>query len=323
MPAPRVRSDHDALKQIAQQFGQQAESTQKTQQNLKSRMETLRGKDWVGKGATKFYNEMDSSLFPTLKRLEKAMGSAQKTTLRISQIMKQAEDDATSLFKGGDGGRGGNGSGGPGGGGPGGGGPGGGGPGGGGPGGGGPGGGGSGGPPSWLKGKGKFFEWGKEDGKKYAKPSFGIKYTLDKGAAYGDANATDGFTAGGYEAGAEFSVEGLKKGKIGIFAEGYAAKLQGDTLLAGDKDFGLTAAGDIKALNVGGFAGIKDGSLGASIGGTLISAKGEIGTNISGYNVGVNAEAGLKLEFGLQIGKQTKIKLPFVTLGFSFGKARD
>jgi hypothetical protein len=240
MPAPKVRSDHDALKQIAQQFGQQADSTKQMEQNLKSRVETLRGRDWVGKAATKFYGEMGSS-----------------------------------------------------------------------------------GGGSWFKGKGKGIEWGKEDGKGYRKPSFGIKYTLAKGAAYGDASAPDGFSAGGYEAGAEFSVEGLKKGKVGIFGEAYAAKLQGDTLLAGDKDFGLTAAGDVKALSVSAFAGVKDGSVGASIGGSLISAKGEIGTNVSGYNVGVNAEVGLKAELGLQIGKNTKIKLPFVTLGFSFGKARD
>jgi WXG100 family type VII secretion target len=328
MPAPKVRSDHDALNKIAQKFGQQADSTKQMQQNLKSKVETLRGKDWVGKGATKFYNEMDSSLFPSLARLQKAMGSAQKTTQRISQIMKQAEDEATGLFRGGEGGRGGNGSGGPGGGGPAGGGPGGGGPGGGGPGGGGPGGGGSGGsdggPPSWLKGKGKFFERGSQDGSKYNKPSLGIKYALGKGSVYGDAKAADGWSAIGGEAGVELSVEGLKKGKVGIFGEGYLGKIQGDTLLAGDKDFGLTAAGDIKVGSVSAFAGMKDGTFGASIGGSLISAKGEIGTNISGYNVGVSGEVGLKAELGFKAGKKgVEIKLPFVTLGFSFGAARD
>ncbi len=322
MPAPKVRSDHDGLKNIAGKFGQQAEASRQMSQNLKSKMDVLRGKDWVGKGADKFYGEMDSAVFPSLNRFSKSMDSAQRVTLKISQIMKQAEDDATALFRGGDG-SGGPGGGGPGGGGPGGGGPGGGGPGGGGPGGGGPGGGGSGGPPSWLKGKGKGFEWGKKGGEKYGKPSFGIKYTLGKGALYGDANAADGFTAGGGEAGLEFSVEGLKKGKVGIFGEAYGAKLQGDTILAGDKDLGLTVAGDVKALSVTGFAGMKDGTLGASIGGNLISAKGEVGTNISGYNVGVNAEVGLKAELGFKIGAKTEIKLPFVSFGFSFGKARD
>lgn len=327
MPAPKVRSDHDALKTLAGKFGQQAESSRQMTQNLKSKMDVLRGKDWVGKGADKFYAEMDSALFPSLTRLSKSMDSAKSITLKISQIMKQAEDDAAALFKGGaaggngaggngaGAGAGGNGAGGAGGG----------------SGSGGPGGGGSasgggsssGGPPSWLKGKGKGFEFGKKGGESYSKPSFGIKYTLGKGALYGDANAADGFTAGGGEAGVEFSVEGLKKGKVGIFGEAYGAKLQGDTILAGDKDLGLTVAGDVKALSVSAFAGMKDGTLGASIGGNLISAKGEVGTNISGYNVGVNAEVGLKAELGFKIGAKTEIKLPFVTFGFSFGKARD
>ncbi len=322
MPASRVRSDHDALKQIASQFGQQAETSRQMMNNLKSNVNTLRGKDWVGKGADKFYAEMDSAVFPSLTRFSKSMDSAQRVTLKISQLMKQAEDDATALFRGGANGnsRSGNG-GGPGGAGEG-------GPGGGGPGGGGPGGGGSsggsGGPPSWLKGKGKFFEWGKKDGEKYGKPSFGIKYTLGKGALYGDASAADGFSAGGGEFGVDVSVEGLKKGKVGIFGDAYAAKLQGDTILAGDKDLGLTVAGDVKVLSGSAFVGMKDGTFGASIGGSLISAKGEVGTNISGYNVGVSGEVGLKAELGFKAGKKgLEVKLPFVTLGFSFGKARD
>ncbi len=101
MPAPKVRSDHDALKNLAGKFGQQAEASRQLISNLKSKVDTLRGKDWVGKGADKFYAEMDSAVFPSLNRLSKSMDSAQRVTLKISQIMKQAEDDAAALFKGG------------------------------------------------------------------------------------------------------------------------------------------------------------------------------------------------------------------------------
>lgn len=320
MSAPKVRADHDALSQIAQRFGAEADKSRQNVTKIKSKLEVLKGGDWVGKGATKFYNEMDSAVLPSLNRLTNALDMAQKVTVRISALMKQAEDDAAKNFRydagggaggsdgpggsgGPGGGSGGNGSGGPGGSG---------------------GAGGSGGVAKWLKGKGKFFEWGKEDGKKYGKPSFGIKYGVDKDALfYGDAKAADGITSGAYEYGVELSVEGLKKGKVGIFGDFSLGKAQGDMIFAGDKDLGFTGAGEIKAGGVNAFAGVKDGSLGASIGGTLISAKGELGANISGYNVGVNAEVGLKAELGLQIGKNTKIKLPFVTLGFSFGSARE
>jgi len=37
----------------------------------------------------------------------------------------------------------------------------------------------------------------------------------------------------------------------------------------------------------------------------------------------VSGEVGWKAELGLQIGKVTKVKLPFVSLGISFGGAKD
>ncbi len=101
MTAPRVRSDFDQLKSIAGQFNTAAETTNGMIQNLNSKLEQLRGKDWVGKGADKFIGEMDNSVLPSLKRLSKAMGSASRITNQIARIMKQAEDDATALFRGG------------------------------------------------------------------------------------------------------------------------------------------------------------------------------------------------------------------------------
>ena len=48
MAHDRVRGNHDELKQISSMFSQEAENTQKSLQDLKSRMETLRGGDWKG-----------------------------------------------------------------------------------------------------------------------------------------------------------------------------------------------------------------------------------------------------------------------------------
>lgn len=101
MPAAKVRADHDALRQIAQRFNCNAQTIEQTTQKLKGGLETLRGGDWVGKGAEKFYGEMESSVLPTYKRLSKALGKAASVTLKIDKIMQQAEDDATALFRGG------------------------------------------------------------------------------------------------------------------------------------------------------------------------------------------------------------------------------
>lgn len=102
MSASKIRADHDALKQIAQSFASNAQTIEQTTQSLKGNLDTLRGGDWVGKGADKFYAEMDSSVLPTYKRLSKSLNTASTVTKKISQIMKQAEDDAAALFKGGD-----------------------------------------------------------------------------------------------------------------------------------------------------------------------------------------------------------------------------
>ena len=47
-----------------------------------------------------------------------------------------------------------------------------------------------------------------------------------------------------------------------------------------------------------------------------------MGVNVAGVNVGVKGEIGLKAELGFKIGKETEIKLPFITIGFSFGGAK-
>lgn len=107
MPAPRVRADHQQLNQLAQKFGQQSEAINALQQNVKSKMQVLEGRDWVGKGATKFYNEMNSSVLPSVKRLSTALAHAKEVTLKISKIMQQADDDVAALFRGGEAGKGG------------------------------------------------------------------------------------------------------------------------------------------------------------------------------------------------------------------------
>jgi WXG100 family type VII secretion target len=99
MPAPKVRGDYAELGKIAQGFEQAQDAVNKMLQSLKQNMETLHGGDWVGQGATAFYNEMNQAVLPSVTRLVKAFEAAQRTTLQISQIVKQAEEDAARLFQ--------------------------------------------------------------------------------------------------------------------------------------------------------------------------------------------------------------------------------
>lgn len=99
MPAPQVRSDYDQLQVIQNTFSAQSDALQRMNQNLKSRMDTLHGGDWIGEGAKKFYGEMNDQVMPSLKRLEKAMAEAARITQQMARIMKQAEDEASGIFK--------------------------------------------------------------------------------------------------------------------------------------------------------------------------------------------------------------------------------
>jgi hypothetical protein len=242
---------------------------------------------------------MDQYILPSVKRLADALGAAQQTTTKISRIMKAAEDEAAALFKGKGASGGSSGS--------------------------------SlaekiakigiatalGGPllgvvvaadqlgaPGTWTGKGIVFAPG-------GKTSAGIKGELFKGALVKE-EFLDGrgkLELGGGAAGLKFGVNEEGKFTAGGYAEVYAAKVKAEGTLVGDQDLGWTGGVEARALSAEGFIGIKDSSVGGSIGFNLASVKAETGANVAGYNVGVSAEVGLKLELGLQVGKNTKIKL--------------
>jgi len=100
MAVPQVRADYPSLQQMAARCGAQAQAARQTLQSLQRQMDVLQGGDWIGQGASAFYQEMDSSTLPTLSRLAGALESAQQTALQISQVMQRAEADAARVLRG-------------------------------------------------------------------------------------------------------------------------------------------------------------------------------------------------------------------------------
>ena len=98
MPASKVRADYDALQEIANTFDQHASNSRQSLQRLQQRMETLQNGDWIGKGATAFYQEMNSEVLPSLRRLAAALELANRLIRQASHIMQEAEDEASRLF---------------------------------------------------------------------------------------------------------------------------------------------------------------------------------------------------------------------------------
>lgn len=302
--ADEIRVDYARLQQVATQFARQATAINQMQQQVKRRMGQLQGA-WVGQGSAAFFAEMNDKVLPATDRLQRALRDASKTTQQIAQLMAQAEEDAAAPFRGqasfaGQGAGGGAGGGG-----------------------GGGGGGAAGGDSSFwdnIKGEGKIWELDRRNTDQPSKfdPELTVRYGVS-GAVTGHPDE-EGVSVLGGSAGIQggFNSKGLQ---FGPYGEGYV--LQGKTEgVFGDENFGLTGGLTGKTLAAEGFAGIRNNSLGASIGGTLVSVKGEAGTNVAGVNVGLTGEIGLKAELGFQIGQETKVKLPFVTVGFNFGQAK-
>src|SRR5687767_2452016 len=100
MAVPKVRADYDQLKAAAGQFGGQAQAVASTLKALQRDLTVLEGGDWLGAGATAFYQEMGGQVLPTLKRLAAALEAAQQTTVQINQVMAQAEAEAARWLRG-------------------------------------------------------------------------------------------------------------------------------------------------------------------------------------------------------------------------------
>lgn len=133
-------------------------------------------------------------------------------------------------------------------------------------------------------------------------------YRADVKAGTYEAGARLGFGEDGFTAGAYGEVSSVEATAIGV---------------VGGSALGLAAAGTVAGPKAEGFIGIKDNTLGASIGGSLASAEAEVGLNVAGANVGVTSGVSLGFELGFKIGKDTEVKFGPFKVGLSFGTAKE
>jgi hypothetical protein len=167
-------------------------------------------------------------------------------------------------------------------------------------------------------------------------PGAGIKINLYKNQYYdakdvlGDINVA-GVDIGNWKAdgqfgkvqsGAAFGYD-HESGKYsaGGFVEGSTYQLTGEGVV-GNNYAGVTGDVQVDGPRGEAFIGYKDGSMGASIGGSIVSGETGIGVNVANVNVGVRGGLSFGLELGLKIGADTEIKLGPFKLGLSFGAAK-
>lgn len=100
MAAEVVQTKYEELDAIARRFAQQAQTNRALQQQVQRGVDALRNGGWEGRGALAFFGEMEQRVFPVMARLTNALAEAQVTTLVIKAIVRQAEEEAASVFRG-------------------------------------------------------------------------------------------------------------------------------------------------------------------------------------------------------------------------------
>ena len=101
MTSDIVQANYEQLENIASRFGQEAENNAALAQQVTQAVQTLQNGGWEGKGSAAFFAEMENTANPAMQRLIGALEEAHSATLKIKEIIKQAEEEASAPFRGG------------------------------------------------------------------------------------------------------------------------------------------------------------------------------------------------------------------------------
>ena len=94
-----IRVDHEALTKVAAGFGKESAATAQMLKQVAQAMQKLQNGGWMGRGSEAFFNEMEQKVIPAVRRLIEALAEADRTTKAISQMMKGADEEASSGFR--------------------------------------------------------------------------------------------------------------------------------------------------------------------------------------------------------------------------------
>lgn len=103
MSASVVQTRYEELEQIAARFTAAAEEQQALQERVNRQVEVLRSGGWQGRGVAAFLGEMDGEVGPVAQKLCAALRHAAQTTQQIVHVLRAADADASSPFRGSEG----------------------------------------------------------------------------------------------------------------------------------------------------------------------------------------------------------------------------
>lgn len=93
-------ANYEDLDRIARIFGDSGDVIEQLDARLRSKLDQLRG-GWQGTAADAFFDEMEAEVLPTVKRLGQALDDGNRTTHNIATVIRDAEEAAANVFRGG------------------------------------------------------------------------------------------------------------------------------------------------------------------------------------------------------------------------------
>jgi WXG100 family type VII secretion target len=94
----KIQADYDELANIANQFMQESAGVEQLMTQINNMVGQLEGGGWIGRGAQAFYAEMHDLVNPGMQRLVRALEDAGGATKQVSNIISQAEQEASQKF---------------------------------------------------------------------------------------------------------------------------------------------------------------------------------------------------------------------------------
>ncbi|MFD3163862.1 WXG100 family type VII secretion target [Herpetosiphon sp. NSE202] len=95
-----VQIDYLSTDTVRQRFQKLASRIQDLEQLLQRGMQPLRDGGWQGESAQRCFNELDSIVFPAIRRLQTVFQEASDLTRQIQIVFRYSEEEAAALFKG-------------------------------------------------------------------------------------------------------------------------------------------------------------------------------------------------------------------------------
>ena len=97
--ADRTELDYNQMQAISKQLTNEADAINQLLNQTKSKVDSLHGHQWVGRGADQFFTEMESLVLPSMTRLVNALQQGASAADKIVQTYHAAEDEAQNKFK--------------------------------------------------------------------------------------------------------------------------------------------------------------------------------------------------------------------------------